>query len=166
MKWTDLIATEVEYTYGCTQKLMDLVDEDSLGWKPAAGDNWMTTGELLMHITDLCGATFKGYITGDWLMPEGADPSEMSDDDTSAQDMLTSVAEAKKLLAANKQLALDMLAQAGEERLENDRIPVGLTEEKLGYRLLWMVGHMAQHKGQLFYYLKLQGKPVDTNHLW
>jgi hypothetical protein len=29
-----------------------------------------------------------------------------------------------------------------------------------------MVGHLAQHKGQLFYYLKLQGKPVNTAHLW
>jgi hypothetical protein len=26
--------------------------------------------------------------------------------------------------------------------------------------------HLAQHKGQLFYYLKLQGKPVNTTDLW
>jgi hypothetical protein len=29
-----------------------------------------------------------------------------------------------------------------------------------------MVEHLAQHKGQLFYYFKLQGKPVNTGHLW
>jgi hypothetical protein len=29
-----------------------------------------------------------------------------------------------------------------------------------------MVGHLNQHKGQLFYYLKLQGKDVNTMHLW
>ncbi|MDE0394080.1 MAG: hypothetical protein OYK82_04805, partial [Gammaproteobacteria bacterium] len=29
-----------------------------------------------------------------------------------------------------------------------------------------MIWHLAQHKGQLFYYLKLQGKPVNTMHLW
>jgi hypothetical protein len=29
-----------------------------------------------------------------------------------------------------------------------------------------MIQHLAQHKGQLFYYLKLQGKPVNTAHLW
>jgi hypothetical protein len=29
-----------------------------------------------------------------------------------------------------------------------------------------MLGHLTQHKGQLFYYLKLQGKPVNTGDLW
>jgi hypothetical protein len=29
-----------------------------------------------------------------------------------------------------------------------------------------MIGHLAQHKAQLFYYLKLQGKPVHTGHLY
>ena len=29
-----------------------------------------------------------------------------------------------------------------------------------------MVEHLATHKAQLFYYLKLQGKDVDTMHLW
>jgi len=29
-----------------------------------------------------------------------------------------------------------------------------------------MIGHLATHKAQLFYYLKLQGKPVNTGHLW
>ena len=36
----------------------------------------------------------------------------------------------------------------------------------LGHRLLQMVDHLKQHKGQLFYYLKLQGKPVSTTDLW
>jgi hypothetical protein len=29
-----------------------------------------------------------------------------------------------------------------------------------------MLAHLAQHKGQLFYYLKLMGRPVHTGHLW
>jgi uncharacterized damage-inducible protein DinB len=36
----------------------------------------------------------------------------------------------------------------------------------LGHRLLSMVLHITQHKGQLFYYLKLMGKPVNTSDLW
>jgi uncharacterized damage-inducible protein DinB len=32
--------------------------------------------------------------------------------------------------------------------------------------MLFMVEHLNQHKGQLFYYLKLQGKPVKTPDLW
>lgn len=29
-----------------------------------------------------------------------------------------------------------------------------------------MIGHLGQHKGQLFYYLKLQGKDVNTMTLY
>jgi hypothetical protein len=36
----------------------------------------------------------------------------------------------------------------------------------LGRYLLQMVQHLDRHKGQLFYYLKLQGKPVNTADLW
>jgi hypothetical protein len=36
----------------------------------------------------------------------------------------------------------------------------------LGPRLAQMVDHLVLHKAQLFYYLKLQGKPVHTGHLW
>jgi hypothetical protein len=36
----------------------------------------------------------------------------------------------------------------------------------LGHRLLQMVDHLKSHKAQLFYYFKLQGKPVHTGHLW
>jgi hypothetical protein len=79
-----------------------------------------------------------------------------------------SVAEAKKLLAEDKQVALDMLAKCNEDKLANETAsaPWDPTEMILGHRLLQMVGHLNQHKGQLFYYLKLQGKPVNTGHLW
>lgn len=40
------------------------------------------------------------------------------------------------------------------------------TEMLLGHRLLQMVDHLKQHKAQLFYYLKPQGKPVNTAELW
>jgi len=29
-----------------------------------------------------------------------------------------------------------------------------------------MIAHLVQHKGQLFYYLKLMGKDVSTADLW
>jgi hypothetical protein len=132
----------------------------------------MTVGQLLKHIPSACGGDFKGFVTGDWGMPEGVDVSEMP-----AEEMLPgadrmpavgSVAEAKALLAEGKQLALDMLAQAGEDRLANELAPAPWdpTGVLLGYRLLQMVYHLSSHKSQLFYYLKLQGKPVNTGHLW
>ena len=40
------------------------------------------------------------------------------------------------------------------------------TEKLLGQHLLAMVDHLKIHRAQLFYYLKLLGKPVNTMDLW
>ena len=172
MNWTELLKSEIESTYKATEGLLELVDEDTLGWKPATGSNWMTTGQLLMHITNACGACFRGFITGDWGLPDGVDLSDLSPEDMlpPAEKLPTvgSVAEAKKLFAEDKQLARDMLKETSENDLANKAIaaPWNPTKMILGYQLLQMVEHLSQHKSQLFYYLKLQGKPVNTGNLW
>ncbi len=73
MNWTKLIGHEIETTYKAAEGLMDLVDEDQLGWKPSTGSNWMTTGQLLRHMTSACGSSCRGFVTGDWGMPDGVD---------------------------------------------------------------------------------------------
>jgi uncharacterized damage-inducible protein DinB len=172
MNWTELLKAEIEFTYAGTEKLMDLVDEDTLGWKPASGENWMTTGQVLRHMTDACGMAAKGFVTGDWGMPEGFDPSQLPPEDMlpPAEKLLTveSVTEAKELIAKDKAVALEMVAQSSEDDLANKiaTAPWDPAELVLGHRILQMVDHLKQHKGQLFYYLKLQGKPVNTSNLW
>jgi uncharacterized damage-inducible protein DinB len=44
--------------------------------------------------------------------------------------------------------------------------PWGGPGASLFQHLLHMVAHLAQHKGQLFYYLKLMGKDLKTGDLW
>jgi len=172
MNWTELLHSEIETNYAVTEGLLDLVDEGQLDWKPCTGSNWMTTGQLLHHLTDACGAPFRGFVTGDWGLPEGVSVDEMSPEEmlSSAEKLPTlgSVAKAKELLSADKQLALDMLAHCSEERLATEVTPAPWdpTEMILGYRLLEMVEHLKSHRAQLFYYLKLQGMPVHTGHLW
>jgi len=172
MTWTDLAKGAIEYNYAVADKLMDLVDESKLDWKPATGTNWMTTGQLLMHMTNACGASIKGFVTGDWGLPEGCDPSEMSPEEMlpPAEKMprIGSVREAKKLLAEDKKVALAMIDQAGEKELAGRiaEAPWDSMKMVLGQRALQMVEHLAAHKAQLYYYLKLQGKPVNTGHLW
>jgi uncharacterized damage-inducible protein DinB len=172
MKWTELIKGEIQGTYGAAEKLLALVDEDKLNWKPPTGSNWMTTGQLIQHMTDACGAPCRGFVTGDWGFPAGADPSSMPQESMlpPAEKMpsVASLSEARKLLQKDKELALAMLAEAGENGLENKTAPAPWDPRpvSLGLRLLQMVGHLNQHKGQLYYYLKLQGKPVNTMHLW
>ena len=57
-----------------------------------------------------------------------------------------------------------LIGDAGEEALDGRTMPAPWdpTERPLGEHFLGMIDHLAQHKGQLFYYLKLQGKSVNT----
>ena len=125
-----------------------------------------------MHITNACGMGMRGFVTGDWGLPEGVKMSDLPPEEMMppAEKMpaVGTVAEAKHLLAKDKQLALDTLAQCDENTLDTRKVgaPWDPRELILGNRLLQMVDHLSQHKAQLFYYLKLQGKPVNTGHLW
>lgn len=167
MNWTELLTARANATYHATEGLLALCDNSMLGWKPATGSNWMTTGQLLAHIPTACGLCCAGFVTGEWPIPEGASMEDML---PTAEKMPTvkSVAAAKKALAADKKLALAMIAKAGEKNLGTKKVaaPWDPTEHLLGVQILGMIGHLANHKAQLFYYLKLQGKPVHTGHLY
>lgn len=172
MNWTALIEERIEATYAATRGLLALVDEDALDWRPESGSNWMTTGQLLAHLPTACGFCIRGFVTGDWGMPEGGDLANLSDEEMlPPAEKMPSAASVKETLAAlesDRQLALAMVREAGDERLENEMhaAPWNPTPQKLGIHCLDMVDHLSSHKSQLFYYLKLQGKPVHTGNLW
>ncbi len=171
MNWTTLLEKEIETAYRTTEKLFDQVSDDRLDWKPPSGSNWMTTGQLLKHITEACGSAFRGFVTGDWGLPDGTDLSDLSPEEmlppAEAMAAVGGVAEAKQALGEDKRLALGMLAKLTAADLEKPTTaPWDPNEMLLGHRLLQMVEHLKQHKAQLFYYLKLQGKPVNTGDLW
>lgn len=172
MNWTELLRAETQSAYAVTERLLNLVDDNALEWRPSTGTNWMTTGQLLKHLTEACGVCFRGFVTGDWGQPGGMDISELPPEQhlppAEKLPAVASVAEAKRLFSEDKKLALDMLAACDEERLAHQAAPApwDATEMVLGHRLLQMVEHLKQHKGQLFYYLKLQGKTVSTCDLW
>jgi len=166
MNWTELLMSEIESVYKVTQGLLDLVDEESLDWKPSEGSEWMTTGQLLMHLTIACGAPMCGYVTGDWGLPE-----EVDINDFSQLREIIGLSEEETLPPAEKLPTIGSVSEAkeylAEDKLANQpsKAPWEDTELILGHRLLHMVAHLSHHKAQLFYYLKLQGKPVNTSHL-
>jgi len=152
---------------------MSLVKDDELGWKPTTGSNWMTTGQLLMHMTNACGFCCRGFLTGDWGMPEGVDPANMPEEAMlpPAESLPTaeSVAQARAALEADRKIALESIETAGEERLDGEKMAAPWEPENqrlLGEHFLGMTLHLMAHKNQLFYYLKLQGKDVNTKHMW
>lgn len=173
MNWTEFLKQEIETTFKATLGLLDKVDESNLAWKPASGNNWMTVGQLLKHITEGCGAGCRAFVTGDWTLPDGRKMEEVS-----AEEMIPTaetlpavkdVDEARRLFGEDIALARKMIEQAGEVDLSGRMVTAPWAPDdvrSLGWMLHEMIQHLNQHKGQLFYYLKLQGKPVSTPDLW
>jgi uncharacterized damage-inducible protein DinB len=170
MNWTELIKAEMAQTYNSTEKLIAMVEDSKLNWKPTTGSNWMTTGQLLCHIPDACGTCFKGFYTGDWggTDVEGDVPVQEMLPPAEKLPSVSSVAEALERLAKDKELAHSILAQAGEEELATRMVTAPWNPQPmlLGHQLLGMVAHLEMHKNQLYYYLKLQGHPVNTMHMF
>ena len=171
MNWTEMLTQEVGETYHAAKGLIRLVDDAALGWKPASGENWMTTGQLIEHMTEACGACCRGFLTGDWSFsggPAGDPPPVDALAPATGMRTATSVRETLEKLAADERVALDSIRAAGERDLATKELPAPWdpTPSALGVHFLHMVGHLGTHKAQLFYYLKLQGKPVHTGHLY
>ena len=167
MDWSELIRSQIEGAYHAASGLVKMVEPQMLGWKPPTGSNWMTVGQLIEHMTIACGTCVRGFVTGEWGMPAGAEEGDML---PGAEKMPTakSVGEVLEKLARDRELALEMVAKAGEKDLSGKKVPAPWdpTERLLGQQVLFMVEHLSTHKAQLFYYLKLLGKPVHTGHLY
>ncbi len=173
MQWTQLLNTMMEESFSTADKMMELVSDDELNWKPESGNNWMTVGQVLQHMTNSCGFCCNGFATGDWGMPEESCDTEKEHSDMfpPAETLPTtgSVAEARALLAKDRKLALAVVKEAGEDRLESEMSAAPWEPDNsrnLGLHCLGMVQHLDSHRHQLFYYLKLMGKDVNTMTLW
>ncbi len=172
MTLVEILQQEADHMYRVTECLFRRVESDALAWKPPIGQNWMTTGQLLMHCTVACGTSLRGFITGDWGLPEGVRYEDLKPEEVlppaSKLPAVDTVEQALELLERDRQLALAQLAGLDEAKLLADRSPApwGGQPLTLFQHLLNMIGHLGQHKGQLFYYLKLRGQDVDTVDLW
>ncbi|MBT8400717.1 MAG: DinB family protein [Rhodothermia bacterium] len=172
MTLKEVLRLELEQMYSVTEALFELVDDGSLDWKPSTGSNWMNTGQLIMHCATACGSMFRGYISNDWSPPEGYEMPEGSEFEglppAEALPSAASVDNAMGMLKRDRKTALENLEKVDESRLLSHSFapPWGGPEMTLFQHLLMSIWHLGQHKGQLFYYLKLQGQDVDTHSLW
>jgi len=173
MTLTRILLEEAETTYATAERLFLRVTNAELSWRPAQGSNWMTMGQLLMHCAAYgCGKAIQGFVRGDWGLPENKEAGNSDADlhvpPAEALPAFESVDQALELLAQDRKLALTCIADSNEADLLTRRLtaPRGGPETPLFQHLLRMIEHLAQHKGQLFYYLKLMGKDVRTSNLW
>lgn len=171
MDWKTVLANAMAREYKAAQGLLGKLNDADLAWKPAAENNWMTAGQLAHHLGDACGMLVVGFITGHWPMPEGWDPENIKPEDmlppAEKMETVTTVAETQARLAADLEAATAALAACDPGRANEpapavwDPTPLPLVE-----RLMQGVYHLSSHKDQLFFYLKLMGRPVHTGDLW
>ena len=169
MTLVELLKSQVEDTYRAADDLLGMVEDADLSWKPSQGGNWWTVGQLLLHITVSCGIWCKGFITDTWDDAGDVDMSKVPEGQelpqANAYRSIESVAAARKALAADKAVALQMIGQTTDEELLSKDVvaPWNPKPRILALRLLDMVRHLESHKSQLFYYLKLMG--MDLHRL-
>jgi uncharacterized damage-inducible protein DinB len=173
MTLTDVLLEEAETTYGVAERLFRRVADDDLSWTPPGDETWMTVGQLLMHCANFgCGKAAQGFVKGDWGLSDGTAVEDLAARDhvppAAALPSVQSVEQALELLDKDRRLAVNCIAAAGEQELLGRRLtaPWGGPAISLFQHLLHVIAHLAQHKGQLFYYLKLMGKDVATGDLW
>jgi hypothetical protein len=174
MNLSGLLRKQTEDVYKAVDGLATLVNDADLDWKPETGPNWMTTGQLLCHLQMACGLIAQCFVTGDWSALEKFETDESQRDPetgmlpASAMPSVASVAAFREALAADRAAMLGAIDAAGEERLSSEpsAAPWDPTPRALAYSLQECLLHVGIHRAQLFYYLKLQGRDVNTAHMW
>ena len=173
MTLKNILLNESEKLYTITKNLFTLVSNNELQWIPTSGKNWMTVGQVMMHCASFgCGKAVQGFVKGDWGLPEGTKMEDLNAEDhvplQNALPSVESVEKAMELLEEDRKLTICCISEIDETELLNKLIiaPWGGQELTLFQHLLQMIAHLTQHKGQLFYYLKLMGKDVNTKDLW
>jgi len=172
MNWKELLTQKTEHAYRGLTHLVGLCSDNELSWKPDEENNWMTTAQLLYHAAHSGGKPMMGFASGSWGSHEHVDSdkekSKKMMPPAMAMPFVSSIAEALRLIEADKKLAIETIAGVSEEDLAAKPAPAPWDPKPviLGMRLLEMLEHLNQHKVQLFYYLKLQKKPVGTFDLY
>ena len=153
MPIVDSMLMEIEQEAKTTQRVLDRIPENKLGWKPHAKS--YSLGQLGLHIARAQGALAEAaskdtHEIGNMSQPEPASRKEILD--TFAQ----STAKAKQILAKMddaRLMAMWTLTKNGK---------VVLSMPRVSFIRAIMMNHIYHHRGQLSVYLKLLDVPIPS----
>jgi hypothetical protein len=145
---------------GPAESLINMVPADKLGWRP--GPNFMSTGQVLAHLSDGLGGGLETTLSGKWPSMQEMESGMKLENMPSC-----GVHEALSKLEKDKAILRSTLDSISEEDFTHRvvSVPWGWTTkfEIIGVAFL---GHFNNHKMQLFTYLKLLGLPVNSETLY
>ncbi len=151
----DSFFAELDQEAATTQRVLERVPGDKLGWKPHAKP--MSLGQLALHVATIPGAVAK-FLAGDGLDIGGVNFEAPAA--TSASELLPALDEsiktAKEVLTSlddQKAMGTWKLTRDGKELFSAPRVAVARTI---------MLNHWYHHRGQLSVYLRLLNIPVPS----
>lgn len=163
MRSVDPILMEIDQEAEITKRLLDILPENKLGWRPHPKAR--SLGELAMHIATLQGGVAE---LGDL---DTASPPELSPapEPKSRAEILSAFAESLKK-AKDIVAATDDARVMGEWKLTKDGQTI-MTMPRLGFWRAILLNHNYHHRGQLSAYLReldvplpsIYGPSADTN---
>ncbi|MFQ6112506.1 MAG: DinB family protein [bacterium] len=153
MKLIAPILAELEQEAKTTRKMLELLPEDKLKWKPH--EKSMTLGRLAAHIAEI-PSWVDAFVQQDELVL-GAVEYEPP--------MATSVSETLETFDKNLAYALEKLKPLSDDQLSaNWRLK---KEEEVIHEMprlavvrTWLLSHIIHHRGQLSVYLRLNDVPL------
>jgi hypothetical protein len=147
-------------SYRPAEKMIGMVPADKLEWAP--GPTFMSTGQVLCHLSEGVGGGLDMLVTGKW-------PTMKEMEEGMKLEKLPScgVQEALDKLKKDKEILRQVMDGVSEEDFANKvvTVPWGMTA-KMERMTISFLEHFTNHKMQLFTYLKLLGLPVNTETLY
>ena len=146
--------------YGAVGKMIGMVPADKINWRP--GPTFMSTGQVICHLSDGLGGGFEMMLSGKWPSMEEMEVGMKLENLPSC-----SPQEALDKLEKDKKILRQVLDGMSEEDFTNKvlSVPWGW-KAKTERMAMSFLEHFTNHKMQLFTYLKLLGLPVNTETLY
>ena len=150
---TQQLIAELDQEAGTTRRVLGLVRDEHLGWRPHPRAR--TLGQLALHVAQLQGAVAALAAQAEPQAPQFADP-----DPASAAELMptfeASIAAAKKTLDG-----MDDATVLATWRLKaGDREIFAIP--RLAFLRSVLLNHAYHHRGQLTVYLRILGEPIPS----
>jgi uncharacterized damage-inducible protein DinB len=152
-KIAEAIAAELEQEAVATRRLLEIVPENRLTWRPHP--KAMTLGQLALHIAVVQGAVAEGTLNDTVPVPDFIHPEPQSPDEILAA-FDSSLKKAKEIVSSTS----DERAAAEWRIVDGDRTVLAMP--RAAFWRTVMLNHVYHHRGQLSTYLRQLDIPLPS----
>lgn len=154
VRLVDPILSELEEEAAITKRLLNIIPEDKLSWRPHP--KAMSLGQLAMHIAMTQGRVAEGTLADMVQAPDFQFPPEATSRKQIIEAFDESLTKAKEIVAST-----DDETATAEWRILNDGETV-LSMPRIAFWRTVMLNHVYHHRGQLSTYLRTLDVPLPS----